>query len=85
LFTAGLTVAIALVSATIGYWAGVGSALKYTNVTPKQSPAPSLKGENSENEDSDDEEHTDENLGDVKAGLMEECKLVSRSTFKLLF
>ncbi|CAE6413749.1 unnamed protein product [Rhizoctonia solani] len=71
---AGLVVAVALVSATIGYWAGVGSSLKYTNVTPKQSPAPSAKGEDSDNEDS--EEHDDTNLGEVKAGIMEECKLV---------
>ncbi|CUA68193.1 putative peptidyl-tRNA hydrolase 2 [Rhizoctonia solani] len=71
---AGLVVAVALVSATIGYWAGVGSSLKYTNVTPKQSPAPSAKEEDSDNEDS--EEHDDRNLGEVKAGMMEECKLV---------
>lgn len=71
----GLTVAVALVSATIGYWAGVGSSLKYTNVTPKPSPTPSVKEPNSENEESDDE-GVDENLGEVKAGLMEECKLV---------
>ncbi|ELU44897.1 PTH2 domain-containing protein [Rhizoctonia solani AG-1 IA] len=69
-------VAVALVSATIGYWVGVGSSLKYTNVTPKQSPAPSIKGEGSDNEESDEEEHDDTNLGEIKAGLMEECKLV---------
>ncbi|CAE7232262.1 unnamed protein product [Rhizoctonia solani] len=72
---AGLIAATALVSATIGYWAGVGSSLKYTNVTPKPSPAPSVKGEGSDEEDSD-EERDDTNLGEVKAGMMEECKLV---------
>ncbi|KAH7340995.1 PTH2-domain-containing protein [Rhizoctonia solani] len=72
----GLVVAVALVSATIGYWTGVGSSLGYTNVTPKQSPAPSVKGEGSAKEDSDDEEQDDTNLGEVKAGMMEECKLV---------
>ncbi|KAG8714801.1 hypothetical protein FRC08_011432 [Ceratobasidium sp. 394] len=66
-----LAVAVGLVSATIGYWAGVGSNLKYTNVTPKPSPASSTKGD-----ESDEEENGDGNLGDVKAGLMEECKLV---------
>ncbi|QRW27581.1 DNA replication licensing factor MCM2/3/5 family pretein [Rhizoctonia solani] len=54
---AGLVVAVALVSATIG-------------------PAPSIKGEGSDNEESDEEEHDDTNLGEIKAGLMEECKLV---------
>ncbi|CAE6421318.1 unnamed protein product [Rhizoctonia solani] len=73
---AGLVVAVALVSATIGYWAGVGSSLKYTNITPKQTPAPSAKGEGSDSGESDGEEHDDTNLAEIKAGLMEECKLV---------
>lgn len=64
--------AVGLVSATIGYWAGVGSSLKYTSVTPRPSPAASVKSD-----ESDEEGDGDGNLGDVKAGLMEECKLVS--------
>jgi PTH2 family peptidyl-tRNA hydrolase len=76
-------VAVGLVSATIGYWVGVGSNLNYTNTTPQYSPASSEKGENAEGEASDEEGYGDGNLGDVKAGMMEECKLVSTSFFSL--
>lgn len=69
--------AVAVVSATIGYWVGVGSSLNITNSTPQHSPAASEKGVNSGSDESDDETNADGNLGDVKAGMMEECKLVS--------
>jgi PTH2 family peptidyl-tRNA hydrolase len=73
----GLAVAVGLVSATIGYWVGVGSNLRFTNATPQYTPASSEKGENAEGEESDGEGYADGNLGDVKAGMMEACKLVS--------
>ncbi|KAG9123106.1 hypothetical protein FRC07_000221, partial [Ceratobasidium sp. 392] len=72
-----LAVAVGLVSATIGYWVGVGSNLKYTNVTPRPSPSTSTKGD-----ESDEDAGGDGNLGDVKAGLLEECKLVSELSFE---
>lgn len=77
----GLAVAVGLVSATIGYWVGVGSNLRFTNITPQHTPASSEKGENTEGEGSDEEGFADGNLGDVKAGMMEECKLVSTPPF----
>lgn len=77
--------AVALVSATIGYWAGVGSNLKYTNTTPIHSPAASEKGVNAGSDESEDEGNADGNLGDIKAGMMEECKLVSARARLVVF
>ncbi|KLO20534.1 PTH2-domain-containing protein [Schizopora paradoxa] len=73
--------ALAIVSLTLGYWAGVGSSLKLTRSSPnpQASTNPSPKEAKPKNEDAEadeSDEEAGEDLSAVKAGLLEDCKLV---------
>jgi peptidyl-tRNA hydrolase, PTH2 family len=72
--TAGTYIALAISSLTIGYWIGVGKNLISYNQRAKD-----LAEEDEEEEDDEDltDEKTAKSMNALKAGLLEECKMVS--------
>jgi len=74
--------ALAIISLTLGYWAGVGSSLNVTrrssDAAPAEQPLKKSKtkpdGGDAESDSSDQD--IGENLSAVKAGVIEDCKLV---------
>lgn len=82
---AAVYTALAILSLTVGYWAGVGSSLLNTRsglpsaAYPKEGEKEAQTADDNESisgSDEDDEVPEGEELSAVKAGLLEECKLV---------
>lgn len=82
---AAVYTALAILSLTVGYWAGVGSSLLHTRsglpsaAYPKEGERETQTADDNESvsgSDEDDEVPEGEELSAVKAGLLEECKLV---------
>ena len=76
--------ALAILSLTAGYWAGVGSSLpltrsEFSSTAPQEKTTEESKesAEGDSESESDDEALGMEELSAVKASMQEECKLVS--------
>lgn len=67
--------AACILGGTIGYWIGVGRSLPLSRSTGVQEDHDE-GGSESGSEDEDDEKVAQADLGAIKAGMMEECKLV---------
>jgi len=72
--------ALAIVSLTLGYWAGVGSTLNVTRRSPESAAADQPPKKNKPDGGDADGDSSDEEIGEdlsaVKAGVIEDCKLV---------